>query len=130
MIEFPNDSGKVFNDLNKRLTDLNEKAKESSQEADDAQVTALKDPKDVKTRSVLTITFLVGFFSVLVFFALFVLGYNWCVVYWAAELKTAGLEDKVKDLHFLELDKVLSIMISALGTSLGFIIGYYFKGKS
>jgi hypothetical protein len=61
---------------------------------------------------------------------MFVLFYNWLVVEWAAQLKTAGLDEKIKELHFLELDKVLSIMISALGTSLGFIIGYYFKGKS
>lgn len=29
----------------------------------------------------------------------------------------------------LELDKVLSVIIGALGTSLGFIIGYYFEEK-
>lgn len=130
MTEKSANSENIYEDLRKKYFKINEKAKESALEADEAQDIALKDPKDVRTRSVLTITFLVGFFCVLVFFALFVLAYNWSVVHWAAQLKSAGLEDKVNDLHFLELDKVLSIMISALGTSLGFIIGYYFKGKS
>lgn len=120
----------LFSDLNERFNELLEKEKESSQEADEAQETALKDPKDVKTRSLLTITFLSGFFAVIIFFAIFVLVYNRFVIEWALQLKAAHLEDKIGDLHFLELDKVLSIMISALGTSLGFIIGYYFKGKS
>lgn len=128
--ESGNDEHIYFGDLNKKFENLYEKEIESSQEADEAQETALKDPKDVKTRSLLTITFLIGFFSVLIFFAFFVLLYNRFVIEWAVQLKAAHLEDKIGDLHFLELDKVLAIMISALGTSLGFIIGYYFKGKS
>ncbi|WP_369310309.1 hypothetical protein [Providencia rettgeri] len=40
-----------------------------------------------------------------------------------------GMAEAASKVSLLELDKVLSIIISALGTSLGFSIGYYFKEK-
>lgn len=85
--------------------------------------------RDGKTRSTLTLTFMRGFFGLLVFSCLFVLIYNWATVHWVVELKKAGLADDASKLNLLELDKILSIVIGALGTSLGFIIGYYFKEK-
>ncbi|MGY0378307.1 hypothetical protein ACW2AL_15650 [Providencia sp. PROV170] len=39
------------------------------------------------------------------------------------------MEDIAKSIKLLDLDKVLAVIIGALGTSLGFIIGYYFKEK-
>lgn len=85
--------------------------------------------KETETRSALTLFFLKGFFLLLVLFAIFVWVYNEWVVSWVLELKKAGIENAVDYLKPLELEKVLSIIITALGTSLGFIIGYYFKEK-
>ncbi|WP_151995428.1 hypothetical protein [Buttiauxella massiliensis] len=85
--------------------------------------------RDGKTRSTLTLTFMRGFFGLLIFSFFFVLIYNYCAVQWSISLKAAGLLEESKSIALLEVDKVLSIMISALGTSLGFIIGYYFKEK-
>lgn len=85
--------------------------------------------RDGKTRSTLTLTFMIGFFGILVFSCLFVLAYNWAAVNWAVNLSQANLNNEVLSIHLLEVDKILSIMIGALGTSLGFIIGYYFKEK-
>ncbi|WP_353242251.1 hypothetical protein [Providencia sp.] len=85
--------------------------------------------KEGETRSLLTLTFLGGFFGLLILFAIFVWFYNGRVVSWVLELKAAGVENAVDYLKPLELEKVLSIIITALGTSLGFIIGYYFKEK-
>lgn len=44
-------------------------------------------------------------------------------------LSEKGMAEAASKVSLLELDKVLSIIISALGTSLGFSIGYYFKEK-
>ncbi|UIM57458.1 hypothetical protein [Serratia marcescens] len=84
---------------------------------------------DGKTRSALTLTFLWWFFVMLVFSCLFVLWYNSYAVKWNLELKNSGLDEAAKIFRPLELEKILSIIIGALGTSLGFIIGYYFKEK-
>ncbi|MDY9036654.1 hypothetical protein UZY92_22640 [Escherichia coli] len=100
----------------------NKKIEESAGKAEENAVNSKHT--DGKTRSALTITFLWFFFS-----CLFVLWYNNSVVNWALELKSKGVDDYVQYLKPLELEKVLSIMITALGTSLGFIIGYYFKDK-
>ncbi|HBV6414268.1 TPA: hypothetical protein MD306_002675 [Klebsiella variicola] len=85
--------------------------------------------RDGKTRSTLTLTFMIGFFGILIFSCLFVFLYNWAAVNWAIHLSQAKLEKDALGVHLLEVDKILSIMIGALGTSLGFIIGYYFKEK-
>jgi len=86
--------------------------------------------RDGRTRSALTITFLIGFFVLIVGCFVFVLIYNSYAVSWVRELNSQGLKDYADKVTFLELDKVLSVIIGALGTSLGFIIGYYFKEKS
>ncbi|HBR2129043.1 TPA: hypothetical protein MG510_16535 [Klebsiella pneumoniae] len=85
--------------------------------------------RDGKTRSTLTLTFMIGFFGILIFSCLFVFLYNWAAVNWTIHLSQAKLEKDALGVHLLEVDKILSIMIGALGTSLGFIIGYYFKEK-
>lgn len=86
--------------------------------------------RDGKTRSTLTIAFLIGFFSLIVGCFLFVLLYNSFAIDWIKELNSQGLKDYADKVILLELDKVLSVIIGALGTSLGFIIGYYFKDKN
>lgn len=85
--------------------------------------------RDGKTRSTLTLSFIRGFFGLLIFSCLFVLIYNWAAVHWIIDLKKADLLNESTNINLLDLDKVLSIIIGALGTSLGFIIGYYFKEK-
>lgn len=74
--------------------------------------------------------FMVGFFGLLAGCFLFTLWYNNNAVQWIIELQTKGLQEEAKQVSLLELDKVLSVVIGALGTSLGFIIGYYFKEKN
>lgn len=81
------------------------------------------------TRNKLTLFFIGGFFGILIFCCLFVLVYNWMAVGWAIDLKKSGYEKELNSIPFIELDKLLSIMIGAFGTSLGFIIGYFFKNK-
>lgn len=55
--------------------------------------------------------------------------YNWATVHWIIDLKTSGLTEQSTKLSLLEINKILSIIIGALGTTLGFIIGYFFKEK-
>lgn len=100
-----------------------EKADKAEQDAES------HSQRDGKTRSTLTLTFMRGFFGMLIFSCIFVLVYNWAAVNWIIDLKTSGLADESTKLSLLEIDKILSIIIGALGTSLGFIIGYYFKEK-
>lgn len=86
--------------------------------------------RDGKTRSALTITFLIGFFALIAGCFVFVLFYNYLAIGWIKDLHSEGLDNQISDIKLLELDKVLAVIIGALGTSLGFIIGYYFKDKN
>lgn len=120
-----------FDRLVKAAEMLRTEAMVSDKKADKAEVSALtSSQREGKTRSALTITFLVGFFFLMILCGLFVLVYNAFVVDWVIELKDKGIENANDYLKPLELEKVLSVIIGALGTSLGFIIGYYFKDKS
>lgn len=83
--------------------------------------------RETGTRSGLTYMFILGFFSLIILGAVFVFIYNAWSVDWAIKLKNNGLPEVASQVTLLELDKVLSILIGAFGTSLGFIIGYYFK---
>ncbi|MDE9458794.1 hypothetical protein [Xenorhabdus bovienii] len=88
-----------------------------------------KREQDDKARHSLTFHFVWGFFGLIVGCFLFVLWYNSHAIDWIKTLNTQGLSDAAASVKLLELDKVLSVIIGALGTSLGFIIGYYFKEK-
>ncbi|MEI9698906.1 hypothetical protein V5094_13820 [Moellerella wisconsensis] len=85
---------------------------------------------DNEARGKITTFFVRGFFLSIAGGGLFVLLYNYCAVLWIESLNDRGLIEVASKISLLELDKVLSLIISALGTSLGFIIGYYFKEKS
>lgn len=104
-----------------------EKAKQGANEQESTSLSALQ--RDGKTRSALTYWFMVGFFSLIAACFLFTLWYNNLAVKWIINLKEHGLIEEAQKINLLELDKVLSVIIGALGTSLGFIIGYYFKDK-
>ncbi|KAF6685019.1 hypothetical protein QPJ96_05990 [Pantoea agglomerans] len=101
-----------------------------TKEVEQAEDNIQKPARDDKTRNTLTLSFILGFFGLLVFSCVFVLVYNNFAVKWAVKLNQNKVADIAASIHLLELDKVLSIMIGALGTSLGFIIGYYFKEKN
>ncbi|MCK7307889.1 MULTISPECIES: hypothetical protein [Enterobacter] len=117
-------------DLLKQL-DLAKAAAADAQRAAKNQEDSSKEKlrSDEDTRHSLTFLFLVGFFALIGMGAIFVAVYNSLAVGWVIKLNTAGMVDLARKVPFLELDKVLSIIVSALGTSLGFIIGYYFKNK-
>ncbi|HCT3367369.1 hypothetical protein [Proteus mirabilis] len=85
--------------------------------------------QDDKARNTLTFHFLWGFFILIGGCFLFVLIYNFAAVRWLQSLTENGVPDAASHVKLLELDKVLAVVIGALGTSLGFIIGYYFKEK-
>lgn len=110
------------------VEDDNKKYDENATELETKAFNSARD--DGQTRNRLTNTFLKGFFGLLIFSCIFVLIYNYFAVGWAIALSQAKLDEAAKTINFLELDKVLSIIIGALGTSLGFIIGYYFKEKN
>lgn len=118
-------------DMSNLLESLKKQVGKAEDAADDAEGKANSSSKNEgKTRSALTISFLVGFFVLIALSGLFVLWYNNSVVSWVIDLQQAGVSDASTYLKPLELEKVLSVIIGALGTSLGFIIGYYFKEKN
>lgn len=102
-------------------------AQRAAKSQEDSSKEKLRSDED--TRHSLTFFFLVGFFTLIGSGAIFVAFYNSLAVDWIIKLKDAGLIEQSEKISLLELDKVLSIIVSALGTSLGFIIGYYFKNK-
>lgn len=117
-------------ELQKRLENNQAQSQTNKDKANTVEENArLNIHRDGRTRSALTITFLVGFFLLIVGCFLFVLIYNSYAVSWIKELDSQGLKEYAAKVTFLELDKVLAVIIGALGTSLGFIIGYYFKDK-
>lgn len=120
------------------LDEISEKIKniQTQSEATKDKVSSVEESalhnvhREGRTRSALTITFLVGFFLLIAGCFGFVLCYNYFAIGWIKDLHTQGLNDEIANVKLLELDKVLSVIIGALGTSLGFIIGYYFKDKN
>ncbi|MGL1115776.1 hypothetical protein ABMY23_22470 [Vibrio vulnificus] len=106
----------------------NTRSAAKNEEAESKLLDRLKQHNDIKTRGNLTTLFLVGLFLLLLLSGAFVLWYNHLSVQWALTLKYSGIETEgiIKP---LELESVLSLIINSFGTSLGFIIGYYFKDK-
>lgn len=119
----------TLDDVYNKINSVGTAALESVNQANAAQKDVNDGKSETKTRNNLTLYFILGFFGMLILSALFVLWYNSYIISWAIELKNKDMLGSVDNLSLLQLDKVLSIIISALGTSLGFIIGYYFKNK-
>ncbi|EOJ8666810.1 hypothetical protein J7S95_18095 [Providencia stuartii] len=119
LTELDSTVAKARNDINK------EQAETISEEVDLQTKSGLDD----KNRGNLTYVFVIGFFLLLSLSALFVLWYNSQAVGWIIKLNSNGLGEIAKNITLLDLGAVLSVLIGALGTSLGFIIGYYFKEK-
>ena len=120
-----------LDEIQKRIKNNQSKSESYKDKVNSVEESALHNVhRDGRTRSTLTITFLVGFFTLIVGCFLFVLIYNSYAIGWVKDLESHGLKDYADKVTFLELDKVLAVIIGALGTSLGFIIGYYFKDKN
>lgn len=115
-----------FDELLSQLKDIDEQ-KEKNDQAIYKNTWERTAAKDSGTRSGLTYLYIISFFLLIILGGLFVLWYNHYVIEWAIKLQQNGLSQLADKVIPLELDKVLSILIGAFGTSLGFIIGYYFK---
>ncbi|MBE4422343.1 hypothetical protein HJ018_24600 [Vibrio parahaemolyticus] len=118
---------KQYNEVKKK--NQSSSSQSSVSQAEEKLVEALKKQNDIKTRSNLTTYFLVGLFLLLIPAGVFVLYYNHLSMQWLLTLKYSGIEIKEGMVKPLELESVLSLIINSFGTSLGFIIGYYFKDK-
>lgn len=118
-------------EISARIQQNLNKSAENKHKVDSVEENALQNVhRDGRTRSALTITFLIGFFALIAGCFGFVLWYNSMAIGWIRDLHAQGLNNEIANIKLLELDKVLSVIIGALGTSLGFIIGYYFKEKN
>ncbi|EPK6162466.1 TPA: hypothetical protein ACRR3W_002460 [Providencia stuartii] len=128
-----NASGDILSERNK-LESMVEKARKSVNKDKEDNIQYESKAKtiateDEKNRGYLTYVFVIGFFLLISLSALFVLLYNAKAVDWIMELNKNGLGEIAKNVILLDLGSVLSVLIGAFGTSLGFIIGYYFKEK-
>lgn len=128
-----NASGDILSERNK-LESMVEKARKSVNKDKEDNIQYESKAKtiatqDEKNRGYLTYVFVIGFFLLISLSALFVLLYNAKAVDWIIELNKNGLGEIAKNVILLDLGSVLSVLIGAFGTSLGFIIGYYFKEK-
>lgn len=85
--------------------------------------------KEQNTRTSVTLCFLVGLFILIGVGALYVVYYNNNIVSLAIVAKSHGIELDPSSFTFLSFESIFSLIFNALGTPLGFIIGYYFKAK-
>lgn len=82
-----------------------------------------------KTRNWLTTGFIIGLFSLIVLSAVYVVYHNNQLIDLAIRARENGIIIEPSDIGFLSFESVYSLLFNSLGTSLGFIIGYYFKEK-
>ena len=83
--------------------------------------------KESGVRSWLTIGFLIGLFVLIILSGFFVIYSNNNTLELAIKAKESGID--ASNLSFLSFESLFSLVFNALGTPLGFIIGYYFKDK-
>ncbi|EHJ7977363.1 hypothetical protein QSZ85_000653 [Escherichia coli] len=114
-----------------KLQNFKKRDDEVKEKVSDEESIAIRNAsQEVKTRHTLTKYFLIGFFILIIVCFIFVPVYNSHAVHWVKELHEHGLDEQAKNINFLDVEKVLAVIIGALGSSLGFIIGYYYKEKS
>ncbi|WP_421193733.1 hypothetical protein [Aeromonas enteropelogenes] len=82
-----------------------------------------------KTRNWLTTGFIIGLFSLIILSAVYVVYHNNQLIDLAIRAREKGIIIEPSDIGFLSFESVYSLLFNSLGTSLGFIIGYYFKEK-
>lgn len=85
--------------------------------------------KEHTARSWLTITFLIGLFTLILLSAIYVIFYNNNLLQIMVEAKAQNIELPKGNLEFMSFTDLFSLIFNSFGTSLGFIIGYYFKEK-
>ncbi|HAV1511050.1 TPA: hypothetical protein ACN341_004504 [Vibrio parahaemolyticus] len=82
-----------------------------------------------KTRNWLTTGFISGLFLLIVLSAVYVVYHNNQLIELVIRAQDKGISIDPSDIGFLSFESVYSLLFNSLGTSLGFIIGYYFKEK-
>ncbi|HCG8623696.1 TPA: hypothetical protein NJ576_004441 [Vibrio parahaemolyticus] len=124
-----------WQDLNTQET-LNSEKAERAETREEVEIASLEEQvekklkeKEHKARSWLTISFLLGLFSLIVGSAWYVVYHNQSMVELAIYSKTHDLPFNQDTFQFLSFESVFSLIFNSFGTSLGFIIGYYFKEK-
>jgi len=116
------DNSKDISALFSRIRELdvvNQKTAKRKQELSEWN----KEEHEGKARLAITRLVLWSFFSLIVFSFLYAAGYNFYASYLNMLLPDV---DKIK---YLDIPNTVSLMTSALGSSVGFVIGYYFKSK-
>ena len=79
-----------------------------------------------QTRRTITLVFLIGFFLSIGLCFWAVTNYNHHLIQLTVETKDLSC----KTLKLWEIKEILSIILSALASSVGFVLGYYFKEQS
>ncbi|MDW1741500.1 hypothetical protein R7D66_23575 [Vibrio sp. Vb2354] len=123
-----------WQDLNKQETLSTEDNETTAKQ--DVEIASLEEQvekklkeKEHKARSWLTISFLLGLFSLIIGSAWYVIYHNQSMIELAVYSKEHGLAFNQDSFQFLSFESVFSLIFNSFGTSLGFIIGYYFKEK-
>lgn len=76
-----------------------------------------------ETRRRFALYFLIGYFALLLLVLVFIFLYNKWVIISALKAGIPG----ILPTQLLDLERILFLVTSAFGPTLGFIIGYYFK---
>lgn len=90
------------------------------------------NPKEylAKTRTGIAKGFLWGYFILFILVFIFVWVYNNNMLNNIITIsKYPGYQDVINNIKLLDIKNVLIVVTSALGTPLGFVIGYYFKSE-
>lgn len=122
-------SYKALKEQTEQASKKQEQSKDKVDELEQELGKKLKE-NEHKTRSWLTTGFILGLFSLIILSSFYVVYHNEHVIDLAIKAKENGITVNDNDLRFLSFESVYSLLFNSLGTSLGFIIGYYFKEKS
>lgn len=104
-----------FSDLDSRLKTLEETREKSS------KIKYNPDELNDKTRSKIAMIFVWGFFALIAGTIFFTMLYNVIICY--------GKDIKECSLNLLSVKDMLLAVIGYVGSPLGFIMGFYFKGQ-
>ncbi|WP_318470955.1 hypothetical protein [Photobacterium leiognathi] len=119
----------------KSASTKNNKSSAESVKGDDSvhtleqKLKGLLNEKEHTARSWLTITFLIGLFFLILLSAIYVITYNNNLFDIMIAAKSQNIDLSKHNLEFMSFNELFSLIFNSFGTSLGFIIGYYFKEK-
>ncbi len=86
--------------------------------------------KDDTTRSHLTWLFIAGLFGLILLSGVYVIWHNNSLIELSIRAKEKDLNLPLEEFKLLSFESIYSQIFNTFGTSLGFIIGYYFKEKT